>query len=100
VLSVLRLCLSAVLSIELQDRPVVHVVVLKVLLAEQLAKQVSKIAIVGLVVFVQGANIDHICDESRWQSLVELVHADGLLHLQHAPVLLRSIRGLEALPGQ
>jgi len=85
---------------ELQDRPVVHVVVLKVLLAEQLAKQVPKIAIVRLVVFVQGANIDHICDESRWQSLAELFRADGLLHLQHPSILLCAVRDLEALPGQ
>lgn len=62
---VLQLYLRAVLPIALQNRPIVHIVIIEALLAERLVKHVSKVSIVECVTLVQGANIGHIGSKGR-----------------------------------
>ena len=88
------------LLLQVEDRPVEHVVVLEALAVEQLLEEALEVGVIGPVLKAEGAAVFKVGAEFGRVALAQLFGRGRHLAVHDALVLLLLGVGLEALPGE
>ena len=91
---------AGLLLLQVEDRPVEHVVVLEALAVEQLLEKALEVGVIGPVLEAEGAAVFKVGAEFGRVALAQLFGRGRHLAVHDALVLLLLGVGLEALPGE
>ena len=91
---------AGLLLLQVEDRPVEHVVVLEALAVEQLLEEALEVGVIGPVLEAEGAAVFKVGAEFGRVALAQLFGRGRHLAVHDALVLLLLGVGLEALPGE